>query len=98
MRADSGFAAAKPYSYLEAEGIEYTIGLASNARLQDLAAPQLAEAQSRYDIAAAQEGQKADGDGDQKVRLVGQGRYPGPTAGSASGAWCSRRRCSAQGA
>jgi Transposase DDE domain group 1 len=69
LRADSGFAAPKLYSYLEAEGIEYTIGLASNARLQDLAATQLAQAQSQH---ATQ--QQEDGDG-AKVRLVGEGRY-----------------------
>ena len=42
LRADSGFASPKLYSYCEAEGITYTIGLATNARLQALAAPQLA--------------------------------------------------------
>jgi hypothetical protein len=79
LRADSGFATPKLYAYLEAEGIEYTIGLPTNARLRDLAAPQLAEAQSQHDAAAAQE----EGDGDSnnnnnnnnKVRLVGEGRY-----------------------
>jgi hypothetical protein len=75
LRADSGFATPKLYSYCEEERIEYTIGLASNARLQDLAAPQLAEAQSRY--AATTRGQEeGDGkDGGGKVRLVGEGRY-----------------------
>jgi Transposase DDE domain group 1 len=72
LRADSGFATPKLYSYLEAEGIEYTIGLASNVRLQDLAAPQLAQAQSQHDEATQQ--QEEDGDG-AKVRLVGEGRY-----------------------
>jgi hypothetical protein len=82
LRADSGFATPKMYSYCEAEGIEYTIGLASNARLQDLAAPQLAEAQSQHDDATQQQQQQQqqqqhqeDGDGGAKVRLVGEGRY-----------------------
>jgi len=69
LRADSGFATPKLYSYCEAEQIDYTIGLASNARLQDLAAGQLAQAQSQH---ATQ--QQEDGDG-AKVRLVGEGRY-----------------------
>jgi hypothetical protein len=71
LRADSGFATPKLYSYCEAEGIEYTIGLASNARLQDLAAPQLAEAQSQHDEATQQQ-EEEDG---AKVRLVGKGCY-----------------------
>ena len=73
LRADSGFATPKLYSYCESERIEYTIGLASNARLQDLAAPQLAEAQSRHDEATREE--HGDGGGGGKVRLVGEGRY-----------------------
>jgi hypothetical protein len=80
LRADSGFAAPKLYDYCEAEGIEYTIGLPTNARLQDLAAPQLAEAQSQHATAAAAaaaaaQGEKGEGDDAQKVRLVGEGRY-----------------------
>jgi hypothetical protein len=80
LRADSGFATPKLYSYCEEEGIEYTIGLTSNARLSDLAAPLLAEAQSQHDDQAAQQQQQQqqqqgeDGDG-VKVRLVGEGRY-----------------------
>ena len=66
LRADSGFASPKLYSYCEAEGLAYTIGLAGNARLQDLAAPQLAEAQRRH---------AARAEGDPPVRLVGEGRY-----------------------
>src|SRR5215210_819663 len=67
LRADSGFATPRLYSYCEAEGLDYTIGLAANARLQALAAPQLAEAQRQQ--AAQAEGREA------KVRLVGEGRY-----------------------
>jgi hypothetical protein len=74
LRADSGFATPKLYSYCEEEGIDYTIGLASNARLSDLAAPQLAEAQSQHDEATRQQQHQEDGDG-AKVRLVGEGRY-----------------------
>jgi hypothetical protein len=72
LRADSGFATPKLYSYLEAEGIEYTIGLASNTRLSDLAAPQLAEAQSQHAAGVEQEGDRTGG---AKVRLVGEGHY-----------------------
>ena len=76
LRADSGFATPKLYSsYCEAEGIEYTIGLASNARLQDLAAPQLAQAQSQHDEATQQQQQQQEDGDDAKVRLVGEGRY-----------------------
>lgn len=66
LRADSGFASPKLYTYCEAEGLAYTIGLAGNARLQDLAAPQLVEAQRRHAARAAD---------DPPVRLVGEGRY-----------------------
>ena len=66
LRADSGFASPKLYTYGEAERIDYPIGLAGNARLQALAAPQLAEAQRRHAARAA---------GDPPVRLVGEGRY-----------------------
>ncbi|MDQ3354841.1 MAG: IS1380 family transposase [Actinomycetota bacterium] len=75
LRADSGFATPKLYSYCEAEGIGYTIGLASNARLQDLAAPQLAEAQRRHDDATQEKENGGDGANNEKVRLVGEGRY-----------------------
>jgi hypothetical protein len=66
LRADSGFASPALYTYCEAEGIDYTIGLAGNARLKDLAAPQLAEAQRQHAARAAD---------DPPVRLVGEGRY-----------------------
>ncbi len=67
LRADSGFATPKLYTYCEAEGLAYTIGLAPNARLKDLAAPLLREAQQEH--AARAEPATA------KVRLVGAGRY-----------------------
>src|SRR5215212_3549368 len=66
LRADSGFASPALYTYCEAEGIDYTIGLAANARLKDLAAPQLAEAQRQHAARAADA---------PPVRLVGEGRY-----------------------
>ena len=45
LRADSGFATPRLYTSCEAAGIASTIGLATNARLQALAAPQRAQAQ-----------------------------------------------------
>ncbi len=51
------------YEYCEAQGIGYTIGLVTNARLEALAADVLSEAQSLY--AAAQ----------QKVRLLSESIY-----------------------
>jgi Transposase DDE domain group 1 len=44
VRADAGFAIPAIYAYLETERIEYTIGLATNARLAALAAPLAAAA------------------------------------------------------
>lgn len=44
VRADAGFAVPALYTYLEAEHITYTIGLATNSRLAALAAPLAAEA------------------------------------------------------
>jgi hypothetical protein len=45
LRADSGFAVPALYAWCEQEGITYTIGLPTNARLQAMGAPLLAEAQ-----------------------------------------------------
>jgi hypothetical protein len=67
FRADSGFAIPALYEYLEEQGIEYTIGLATNSRLEALAAPQLELAQEQY---------AATGE---KVRLLGQGQYQAGT-------------------
>jgi Transposase DDE domain group 1 len=44
LRADAGFAKPEIYAYCEAEGLAYTIGLVTNARLEALAAPLVAEA------------------------------------------------------
>jgi hypothetical protein len=68
VRADSGFALPAVYDYCEEEGIAYTIGLVPNPRLEALAAPLLAEAQT-----------KCQETGAQKVRLAGEGRYQAGT-------------------
>lgn len=64
LRMDSGGAVPAIYDWCEREGIIYTIGLISNARLTDLAAPLVAEAQRQR--AAT---------GTEKVRLVGETAY-----------------------
>jgi len=43
LRADAGFAKPEIYAYCEREGIAYTIGLVTNARLEQCAAPLVAE-------------------------------------------------------
>jgi hypothetical protein len=48
LRADSGFAVPALYDWCEAEGIAYTIGLPTNARLEALAAPLLAQARAHH--------------------------------------------------
>jgi DDE family transposase len=63
LRADAGFATPAVYEYCEAEGITYTIGLITNARLEALAEPLLAQAHQQY---VAEQ---------QKVRLLAEGRY-----------------------
>jgi len=63
LRADSGFALPAVYTYCEQHQITYTIGLGSNARLEAMAAPLLAEAKERQ----AETGEK--------VRLVADGQY-----------------------
>jgi len=63
IRADAGFAVPALYEYCEKEGIDYTIGLISNPRLEELAAPLLSQAQRRYE----REGRK--------VRLLAGGSY-----------------------
>ncbi len=45
IRADAGFAVPEIYGYCEEEGIDYTIGLISNSRLEAMAEPLLARAQ-----------------------------------------------------
>jgi Transposase DDE domain group 1 len=65
VRADSGFALPAVYAYCEAEGITYTIGLATNPRLARAVAPLLAAAAERQ--SAAQDGAK--------VRLLDETPY-----------------------
>jgi Transposase DDE domain group 1 len=64
LRADAGFAKPEIYAFCEQEGIAYTIGLVTNARLASLAAPLLADALAQQ---AAAEGAK--------VRLVAEDVY-----------------------
>jgi hypothetical protein len=49
MRADAGFAVPAVYEYCEGEGITYTIGLITNARLEEMAQELLDEARCRYE-------------------------------------------------
>jgi hypothetical protein len=64
LRADAGFAVPEIYDYCEKEGIDYTIGLITNARLQALASSLLKEAKERYE--------ESEG---RKVRLISEGSY-----------------------
>jgi hypothetical protein len=66
-RAAGGFATPELYPYCEQQGLGYTIGLATNARLERLAAPLLAEAQQQH--AASADPQTTT------VRLAGAGQY-----------------------
>ncbi len=63
LRADSGFALPALYTFCERAGVEYTVGLVPNPRLEALAAPLLAEATAE---------QQATGE---KVRLAGDTTY-----------------------
>lgn len=63
VRADSGFAVPPLYDYLEAQRIPYTIGLVSNSRLQEMAAPLAEEATTQRDQTG------------RKVRLFAEGQY-----------------------
>ena len=64
LRMDSGGAVPAIYDWCEEQGITYTIGLISNARLTALAAP----------LVAAAQGQRASSGGE-KVRLLGETTY-----------------------
>jgi hypothetical protein len=68
LRADSGFALPRVYRFCEEEQIAYSIGLATNPRLEALAADLLAQA------VAEQKATKAD-----KVRLVSETPYQAGT-------------------
>lgn len=72
LRADSGFALPALYDYCEQEGVDYTIGLIPNPRLEALAAPLLEEAKAEQKETGAE-----------KVRLAGEdvhqaGTWPHP--------------------
>lgn len=64
VRADAGFAVPSIYDYCEKEGIDYTIGLVSNPRLEAMAEPLLARAE-----------RESEEIGGQKVRLVSDAFY-----------------------
>jgi hypothetical protein len=63
VRADAGFAVPAVYEFCEAEGIDYTIALITNSRLEEMAASLLKEAKHRHE----QRGHK--------VRLISEGGY-----------------------
>jgi hypothetical protein len=63
VRADSGFALPALYDYCEREQLAYTIGLASNARLQALAAALVEQAKQQHTATG------------EKVRLAGERFY-----------------------
>jgi hypothetical protein len=63
LRADAGFAVPALYEYCEKEGLDYTVGLISNPRLEALAEGLLGEAKERYE---------AEG---KKTRLFAEGAY-----------------------
>jgi hypothetical protein len=64
VRLDSGGAVPAVYDFCEGNGIAYTIGLISNPRLAELAAPLVAQAQRQREETGAE-----------KVRLVGEVAY-----------------------
>ncbi len=64
LRSDSGCAVPAVYAFCEREGIDDTIGLVPNRRLETLAAPLVADAQ-----------QQQTSGGAEKVRLVGETTY-----------------------
>jgi Transposase DDE domain group 1 len=64
IRADAGFAVPEIYDYCEKEGIDYTIGLISNPRLEALAQDLLRRAKRESEERAGE-----------KVRLVSSGSY-----------------------
>jgi Transposase DDE domain group 1 len=64
IRADAGFAVPEVYEFCEREGIDYTIGLIRNPRLEALAEPLLEQAKREVERWAGE-----------KVRLVSSGSY-----------------------
>lgn len=63
IRADAGFAVPSVYEWCEKEGVDYTIGLVTNSRLEAMADPLLERARQRY------------GSEGRKVRLLCEGSY-----------------------
>ena len=63
IRADAGFAVPALYDYCEAEGITYTVGLISNARLEGMAEDLVAKAKESHQETA------------EKARLFSEGPY-----------------------
>src|SRR5439155_12114021 len=64
VRADSGFAVPRLYAWCEAHGVDYTIGLVPNPRLEAAAAPLLGRAQAQ-----------SAAEGGAKVRLADEVAY-----------------------
>lgn len=64
IRADAGFAVPNFYEWCEQEGVDYTIGLISNPRLESLAKPLLERAR-----------RESEEQGGRKVRLVSEAPY-----------------------
>lgn len=67
LRADSGFAVPRLYTFCERQGIAYTIALGSNDRLKALAAELLAQAKAEFATTG------------EKVRLLGEDGYAAGT-------------------
>lgn len=63
IRADAGFAVPSVYEWCEKEGVDYTIGLITNSRLEAMADPLLERARERYRTEGC------------KVRLLSEGSY-----------------------
>lgn len=63
IRADAGFAVPALYEWCEKEGVDYTVGLVTNSRLEAMAHPLLKRARERY------------GTEGKKVRLLSEGFY-----------------------
>jgi hypothetical protein len=63
LRADAGFAVPALYEYCEAEGIDYSVGLITNPRLEALAEGLLGEAKDLYEAKG------------EKVRLFSEAAY-----------------------
>lgn len=90
IRADAGFAIPAIYEYCEEEGVEYTIGLVTNSRLEALAAPLLAQASEQYQAEKKQQKQRQEEQEEQeeqrvKMRLMDEFSYQ-------AGSWERERR------